>query len=130
MNELSNTKNKTVTSRLIDEIKIGNIQNREGINNFILMHANNWWDTHKAEIVGMSVQELVVLLKSVEDKDKLMEKYDAIVKSMTWEEKIKFLKLNKEGLRRANNRKFKEIALIVSLLELSAKIGIALLMAV
>lgn len=92
--------------------------------------AAGWWSDHKAELVGLALVEVIDIFRTAQNKKSLAAKYEELVASMTWKEKINFLKQGVDTLKTANNKKLRSMALIGGLVEASPKIISLVLMVI
>jgi len=119
--ELNKTNNKIVTEHLINKIQLGVISDRD-IPNYNVKRTTDFWEQNKHLIIGMSVEELTKILRSTKEQKSLMKQYDSVVASMSWQERIDFLRLAKEDLIAAKNKKYNTTVFITNLMEISLKV--------
>ena len=122
---LAEARAKTLTENLfnkvLDELKDGGSASKVGA---------DWWKKNKVELVGLGIAEVTSLLNAAKKKEGLAEKYDELVASMSWKEKVQFLQLGVNQLKKANNKKLRTAALISKLIEASPKVISIILMVV
>ena len=104
--ELSEAVFKNVTGKLIDNI-VNNTPDSKYSET-----AKTWWEENKATLIGLSIAELVAILKNAADKKELSKRYDELVASMTWAERIEFLKGGVDELKESNSKKIRTVTII------------------
>lgn len=90
--------------------------------------AKVWWEQHKAELIGIAVIEVIRLFNATKNKLTLMKEYDRLVASMSWKEKMEFLRGGIEELKVSNNNKIRTIAFLNTLMDIAPKVAVILLM--
>ena len=119
--ELSETRNKTVTDKLIRDIQVAIIADKD-IPNLTAKNAHDFWEKNKDLIIGLSVDELKKILRSARNKQSLMKQYEQVVSAMSWRERIEFMKKAEQELVKAKNRKFNTAVFVSRLMEISLKV--------
>jgi len=116
-NELAQEQSLQISGQLIDKI-IGGLQNGTPWEK----SAADFWQDNKVALIGLGVAELTTILRNAADRTTLLARYNELVKSMTWAERIIFLKGAKEELQKVNSEKIKTAIIISSLVQLAPKI--------
>lgn len=119
--ELFNTKNKNITDKLIRDIQLAIIADKD-IPNLNAKKAGDFWEENKKLIINLTVEELKKILRSARNEKSLLKQYECVIATMDWYERIVLLVKAKEELIQANNKKFNTIIFISNLMELSNKI--------
>jgi len=115
-NELAEAGSKDITGKLIDTIISGIPNNKIGEN------AKLWWETNKLALIGLSIVEIATIIRNAQNRKELSKRYDELVASMSWSERIEFLKIGIEELKLSNSKKIRTATIIVSLIELAPKV--------
>ena len=126
MSLLAEARAKTITKKLFDDVLDELASKGGGVGN--VGHA--WWKNHKKEIIGLSIAEAISIFNAAKKRATLAEKYDELVLSMNWKEKVEFLQLGVKQLKNANSKKLRTMALLGALIEASPKIISIVLMVV
>lgn len=116
--EFAEARAKTITEDLIDEI-IGGLVAGKG---HPKDQARQWWKGHKEELIGLSIAEFMAITRNIQNKKDLVARYDELVSSMNWPERIEFLKLGVEQMRRSNRKKIRQAYILGRLVELTPKV--------
>lgn len=116
--EFAEARAKTITNELIDGVINGLVAGKTHPKNL----ARQWWREHKEELVGLSVAEFVAVTKNINSKKDLVARYDELVSSMTWPERIEFLRLGVEQMRKSNKKKIRQAYVLGRLAELTPKV--------
>lgn len=120
-NELKTATTQKVTKTLIDTI-IESLENDTSINSSLRDSAIEWWKKHSVTIVGLGVKEVKKVLQEAKSRKKLVDRYDKLVRSMSWPERIDFLKAGIDEIKIAKDKKAREAALIMQILSTSIKL--------
>ncbi len=115
---LIEARTKTITKKLFDKVLGELAAEGGGIGNTFY----EWWEEHRLEIVGLSIAEAINIFNAAKKKKNLAAKYDELVASMSWKEKIEFLERGVVELRYANSKKLRTMALVGALVKASPKI--------
>lgn len=114
---LAEARAKTLTENLFNKV-LDDLSNGENAEK----SAKNWWKAHKVELVGLGIAEVLAIFNAAKKKKGLIEQYDALVASMSWKEKVEFLRLGVNQMKKANSKKIRTAALINSIIETTPKI--------
>lgn len=117
--EFAEARTKTITENLINSV-LDNLRD-EGLDG-TKRTAYDWWRRHKVELIGLSIAEVSAILRNARDKKQLVKKYDELVASMSWKERLEFLKGGLSQLRRSNSKKIRTATIIATILEIAPKV--------
>lgn len=124
---LAEARTKTITKKLFDNI-LDELANQGSVS--MEDNAYFWWQDNKTEIIGLSVAEAISIFNAAKKRKDLSSKYDELVASMSWKEKIEFLSVGLKQLKNSNSKKLRTMALIGALVEAAPKIISVILMVV
>ncbi|MHA2215727.1 MAG: hypothetical protein ACXACY_07320 [Candidatus Hodarchaeales archaeon] len=137
-NEFATTRAKTITQNLINKI-MENLETDDISNGLtpsqklsyvssVKIKAIDWWDEHGDELIGLSIAEVSTIFRNAKNKKELTKIYDKLVTSMTWKERLEFLRGGVRELQVSNSKKIRTAQLIGQIIELSPKILAIILM--
>lgn len=115
--EFAEARAKTITNNLIDNIFMG-----LDSGNSAEAEAAKWWEDHREELIGLSIAEFVAITNGIKKKKDLVARYDELVAGMNWPERIEFLRLGVEQMRRSNRKKIRQAYILGRLVELTPKV--------
>jgi len=115
--ELAESNLKLITGKLINDI-ISNLNTKNGTEKV----ASDWWKSNKIALIGLGIAEVTTIIRNAKSRKELSKRYDELVASMSWKERIEFLKGGINELKESNSKKIKTITIIASLIELAPKI--------
>ncbi len=123
--KLSKSQNKRVTHNLLLRSIVENLDSaldRGDLTEQQHEKSMAWWWGVYPLLIGLSVSEVINILNAAKSKGGLAKQYEKIISSMSWKEKIEFMKIGMEEMQKSLNKKMKELVLIVRLLETTPKL--------
>ena len=112
-----------ITDEFIDKI-ISKFEVK-GINDGVTavkIEAAKWWQENRVLLVGLAISEVATILRNANNRKNLSKQYDALVASMSWKERLEFLKGGIEELKRSNSAKIREAVLVAKVIEIGIKV--------
>lgn len=117
---LNEDRAKHLTERLFNKV-LDNLSESDEV-------AAEWWEKHKIELVGLTTSEVISTFNASQRKKDLAKKYEELVQTLTWKEKVALMRSTAKDLRKANSEKLRQAALIDALIDATPRIIVAILL--